>query len=819
MSAIRREDEEDLWGYGKRLRFVRATIAESFSTRSPAEIQVLDVGCGNGSQLALPLVQSDLRVTGIDIDERSIARARSLAAGATNAHFLCGRVEGLSEEKLFDVVILSEVLEHTTEPQKLLAASVAHLELNGVLIITVPNGYGEFEIDSWVFRGLRLDRLVDALVRNNNELVGATDNLESGHVQFFTRKRLRRLFAECELVVTREGSGSFFGGPFAGYLLARSARFIEWNARITERLPFAWASSWYFALRRKPDKLPAFSGGSITAGESRNSQMKVVLLALGGDLAKVRARLADYYPPASIEIISRSELEKGTVAGRLRMLRARHADVFAIATERLAWQRGQNLLMLFGALAGAGEVLMIDAHGGLLRRSRASLLLGTPARLTKEAISSAMTFANARRELIRLEQEVEQTKPSAPELRDSRAKLRVIYLRSTPGPGTQAGGAASHIKGVVDALIDLGVKVSLISNDAIAGLDQSEAKITIIEAKSSGETRALFEIQNNMVFTRSALPLIARENPDFIYQRYARFGWVGVAAMLRTSRPLFLEYNGSEVWVGRHWDRIGRLHLLARFERLNLAGAARIFVVSEVERRNLESSGIAANKIIVNPNGVDTEVFRPGVGGVDVRRELGVDTDDVLVGFVSTFGPWHGALTLAEAIKTIPTKPSARFLLVGSGVLHGEVEQLLRSESETGRVIFTGAVEHSRVPALLDACDVLVAPHVPLTDGSEFFGSPTKLFEYMAMGKGIVASRLGQIGDVLSHEETALLVEPGNAGKLAEAIMRMVDSSELRERLGKKAREVAVQNHTWKQNAQRVLDAYRSLTEPTSKQD
>jgi glycosyltransferase involved in cell wall biosynthesis len=127
-------------------------------------------------------------------------------------------------------------------------------------------------------------------------------------------------------------------------------------------------------------------------------------------------------------------------------------------------------------------------------------------------------------------------------------------------------------------------------------------------------------------------------------------------------------------------------------------------------------------------------------------------------------------------------------------------------------VIFTGAVAHEAVPALLDACDILASPHVPLTDGSEFFGSPTKLFEYMAVGKGIVASRLGQIGEVLEHEQTALLVEPGDTAALATAIQRLVDSHELRTRLGFKAREVVVQKHTWKHNAQRVLDAYRSLT-------
>ena len=115
------------------------------------------------------------------------------------------------------------------------------------------------------------------------------------------------------------------------------------------------------------------------------------------------------------------------------------------------------------------------------------------------------------------------------------------------------------------------------------------------------------------------------------------------------------------------------------------------------------------------------------------------------------------------------------------------------------------------MPKLLDACDILVAPHIPLTDGSEFFGSPTKIFEYMAMGKAIVASRLGQIGEVLVDEETALLVEPGNVGELGNAIVRLIESETLRMRLGSRAREVAAREHTWTHNAQRVLEAYKDL--------
>jgi glycosyltransferase involved in cell wall biosynthesis len=534
--------------------------------------------------------------------------------------------------------------------------------------------------------------------------------------------------------------------------------------------------------------------------------MKVVLLALSGDLSRWHDKLVQLYPDCSIEMISRAEFETGSHLRRLKSLRVLRPDVLAIATERLPWQRGQNLFMIFGALAGAREVVMIDAHGGLLRRSRSNVLLGAPARLGQETLTVANDVAQSRRDLQKLEQEI--TRSRNERVKD-RSHLRVVYLRSTPGPGTQAGGAASHIKGVVEALETLGVEVEVISNDVIAGLDHTKDRFTVIPPQPSGGSRALFELHSNLVFTRGAVPLIERARPDFIYQRYARFSYAGVAASVRTKRPLFLEYNGSEVWVGRHWDRVGKLDLLERYERLNLDAAARIFVVSDVERKNLEARGVAPEKIVVNPNGVDVERFRPGVGGAETRRALGIRDDEVVAGFVGTFGPWHGVEKLAEAIKSISADVPVRFLLVGSGSLHAEVEKQL--ESESGRVNFTGAVAHDRVPSLLDACDILVSPHVPLADGSDFFGSPTKIFEYMAMGKAIVASRLGQIGEVLVDGETALLVQPGNVAELAGAIVKLVESESLRAQLGANAREVAEREHTWVHNAQRVLQAYTDL--------
>ncbi len=543
--------------------------------------------------------------------------------------------------------------------------------------------------------------------------------------------------------------------------------------------------------------------------------MRVVLLPLGGDRENSSKILGERFPKAEIVTLARSELEGVGIKARLAALRKLRPEVFAVSSERLALQRGQNELMLFGALAGATQGLLLDMHGASREESGKSILLRAPARLAREAAASATAVTKSLLHLSEIERKVAGSFSSTAKARrcDFDNSLHITYLRATPGAGTHYGGASTHINGFVNAANALGARITVVSNDHIAGLDEDRFPIKIIEPDPLGTTRSAFDLRNNLIFTRGALSEIESSPPDLIYQRYSRFTWAGVESSLSTGRPLFLEYNGSEVWVGRHWDDAGMFKVLARVERLNLAAAARVFVVSEVERQNLLKAGVAQDKIVVNPNGVDTEKFRPCVGGEAERRRLGIADDEILVGFVSTFGPWHGVTTLAEAIAMMPSDARLRFLLVGEGKLREQVERILRDAGALQRVIFTGQVAHERVPSLLDACDQLVAPHVPLADGSPFFGSPTKLFEYMAVGKAIVASRLGQIAEVLTHEKNALLVEPSDARQLSEAIMRLAQDRNLRERLGDAARRAAIESHTWEYNAARVLDAYRSFME------
>ncbi len=184
-----------------------------------------------------------------------------------------------------------------------------------------------------------------------------------------------------------------------------------------------------------------------------------------------------------------------------------------------------------------------------------------------------------------------------------------------------------------------------------------------------------------------------------------------------------------------------------------------------------------------------------------------------VLGFISTFQPWHGAVVLARAFVALlhehpEHRDSVRLLMIGTGPRLDEARRIIAAAGFSDAVHFTGLVAQEDGPAHLAACDILVSPHVPNADGTPFFGSPTKLFEYMAMGKGIVASDLDQIGEVLRHGETAWLVPPGDAGALAAGLDRLVQRSDAaRARSAPRRGATSLAHHTWRAHVRRTLDA------------
>ena len=137
----------------------------------------------------------------------------------------------------------------------------------------------------------------------------------------------------------------------------------------------------------------------------------------------------------------------------------------------------------------------------------------------------------------------------------------------------------------------------------------------------------------------------------------------------------------------------------------------------------------------------------------------------------------------------------------------------------TDLCVLTGLVPQACGPMHLAACDVLASPHVPNSDGTPFFGSPTKLFEYMAMGKGIVASHLDQIGEVLAHEQTAWMVEPGDVQSLWRGLKRLIDDAPLRSRLGAEARREVLAKYTWREHTRRIIEALKQRTAARTQQE
>src|SRR5262249_40643845 len=162
----------------------------------------------------------------------------------------------------------------------------------------------------------------------------------------------------------------------------------------------------------------------------------------------------------------------------------------------------------------------------------------------------------------------------------------------------------------------------------------------------------------------------------------------------------------------------------------------------------------------------------------------------------------HGVKLLPELIDAVP---GARWLLIGDGGLMREVRSEIERRGLSDRTLLSGVVEHRRALELLACCDVCVSPHVPNPDGTPFFGSPTKIFEYMGLGKPIVASDLNQIGEVIEHERSGLLCPPGDVEAAAAAVRRLLDDASLRRQLGAGALERASVQYTWAAHMQRVL--------------
>jgi glycosyltransferase involved in cell wall biosynthesis len=244
--------------------------------------------------------------------------------------------------------------------------------------------------------------------------------------------------------------------------------------------------------------------------------------------------------------------------------------------------------------------------------------------------------------------------------------------------------------------------------------------------------------------------------------------------------------------------------------RLTHRLAARIICCSEAGKEHLMAAWqVDPAKVAVIPYAADVGLFTRSCDPQAARGRLGLRDEPVIM-FVGSFQPWHGIEGLATCFAQVrATFPEARLVLVGDGPARGSVERRVAQLGIAHAVTFTGSVPHGEVAELLAAADVAAVPYPQLPQESWF--SPLKLYEYMAAGKAIVASRSGQIAGVVQHDKTGLLVEPGDLDGFARAVVGLLGDPAKRRSLGDNARQQAVTRHSWKRYIEQLEDVYASV--------
>jgi glycosyltransferase involved in cell wall biosynthesis len=530
-------------------------------------------------------------------------------------------------------------------------------------------------------------------------------------------------------------------------------------------------------------------------------------------LTVVSSGLRQFDPEPGEIIVSDDEVRRWTRNGSV-LRRFRRYQEARLLTERLSTSGRPMLLWPLSFMARRCSI--VDTEGRERTIGPVRLVRWTM-QLCREVIGKGSLLRRIDRELASLDRQAEAApdtkRADSTEGRGSNsASGAPVYLRTDLSFGVRAGGSVGHIAGVLGELARQVAPPILMTTALVPTLAPSIEVHLIGVPEAFWNFRELPSLALNEVVVSEALAAIRDRRVSMVYQRYSLNSYAGLRLARQLGVPLVIEYNGSEIWMSRHWGYPLKYEdLSGRIELLNMNHASLVVVVSRAMRDELVARGVSSDRILVNPNGVDPDRYSPSIDGTAVRAALGYG-GHIVIGFISTFQRWHGAHVLARAFATLMRarpeyRESVRLLMIGSG---SGVDEAVRIVNEAGLaeyVAFTGLVAQEEGPRYLAACDILASPHVPNPDGTPFFGSPTKLFEYMAMGKPIVASSLDQIGEVLRHGETAWMVPPADSEALAAGLERLISDRALGQTLGDAARREAVAHHTWRAHVGRILEA------------
>ena len=300
---------------------------------------------------------------------------------------------------------------------------------------------------------------------------------------------------------------------------------------------------------------------------------------------------------------------------------------------------------------------------------------------------------------------------------------------------------------------------------------------------------------------------------DLIHERYNLMSIGGALASRRMGIPLVLEVNADMLaeyaYLGERVRGLRKIY--ARWATMfSFRSARRIICVSGDLKTHLVTKWqVPATKISVLPNAADVQTFGKASNAQVHISNLGL-IDEPIVMFVGGFYRWHALNLLVESFfRVLQQAPEAKLILVGDGQTRPSIEEKITEFGIADAITITGLVPHEQIPAMLSIADVAVAPFEPFALWKG--GSALKVFEYMAAGKAIVATRTGQVAEVLTDGYNGLLVEPGDLHGFANAIVKLLKDPIERARLGQNARQQAVERHSWQHYIKRLEEIYADV--------
>ena len=321
--------------------------------------------------------------------------------------------------------------------------------------------------------------------------------------------------------------------------------------------------------------------------------------------------------------------------------------------------------------------------------------------------------------------------------------------------------------------------------------------------KLSVRVQIVSESSSNLINSLTKIVRIFQEHPcDLIHTHKPKDNVLGVLAGILSCHPLVVRtvHGSPEIFSGiKHLKMI--LHELPN-QFCNKFLVDRVIAVSK-DLKNRLGRHYGSDKVVCIHNGINHREMYTEDDTAEIRSRLGLGKGDYVVGSVGRLTAVKGHEFLIRAAAHLVEGPkTVKIILVGDGPLRKHLEGLALHLGVSKRVIFVGHQEHPR--GFLQAMDVFVLPSL-----NE--GIPLALLEAMSACRPIVASRVGGVPEVIEHEYTGLLVEPGNEQEVAKACSRLISDKLLADTLGSAAHLKAISHFSSEVMGEKVVSLYRHL--------